>query len=297
MDNTIALAAAAVVLILIIVLVSVLKKQLVPGGNDVGELKRQADQEVAAAPAARRAVAVRNRLRNRLAQRVEHSDDEDERAGGDDHEEEDAAPLIDLSDLGKVGKKKLAKLEAKAEKKAAREAEEREREEQKKKELEQMNERRLKEEQEAQLEKEKEEQLKREIEERERQEHEAYLQLKASFIVEEQGYDAEETVEENLLQRFTEYVQTSKIVLLEELAANFQLKTQDAIDRLQKLVNEGVLTGVIDDRGKFIYISHEEMQSVARFIRQRGRVSISDLVESSNQLIELAAPKKAVAVN
>ena len=57
------------------------------------------------------------------------------------------------------------------------------------------------------------------------------------------------------------------------------------------------ISGVIDDRGKFIYISHEEMQSVARFIRQRGRVSISDLVESSNQLIELAAPKKAVAVN
>lgn len=52
---------------------------LLSGGNDVGELKRQADQEVAAAPAARRAVAVRNRLRNRLAQRVEHSDDEDER--------------------------------------------------------------------------------------------------------------------------------------------------------------------------------------------------------------------------
>ena len=39
-------------------------------------------------------------------------------------------------------------------------------------------------------------------------------------------------------------LKTSKIVLLEELAANFQLKTQDAIDRLQKLVNEGVLTGI-----------------------------------------------------
>ena len=35
----------------------------------------------------------------------------------------------------------------------------------------------------------------------------------------------------------------TKIVLLEELAANFQLKTPDAIDRLQKLVQEGDLTG------------------------------------------------------
>lgn len=93
--------------------------------------------------------------------------------------------------------------------------------------------------------------------------------------------------------------------MLEELAAHFQLKTQDAIDRLQKLVQDGSLTGkiclshhctdtlfpfslgVIDDRGKFIYISREEMEAVAKFIRQRGRVSLSDLAESSNQLIQL----------
>ena len=45
--------------------------------------------------------------------------------------------------------------------------------------------------------------------------------------------------------------------------------------------------GVIDDRGKFIYISREEMEAVAKFIRQRGRVSLTDLAESSNQLIQL----------
>lgn len=33
-------------------------------------------------------------------------------------------------------------------------------------------------------------------------------------------------------------------MLLEELAAHFQLKTQEAIDRIQKLVQEGTLTGV-----------------------------------------------------
>jgi len=45
--------------------------------------------------------------------------------------------------------------------------------------------------------------------------------------------------------------------------------------------------GVIDDRGKFIYISREEMDAVAKFIRQRGRVSLTDLAESANQLIHL----------
>ena len=157
---------------------------------------------------------------------------------------EGGAPAYEL-DLGdaKVGKKKLAKLEAKAENKAAREAEEREREERRKKALEEEEERKKREEEERRLEVEEEARLKREEEERQRREHEAYLALKASFVVEEQGFDAEETAEDDLLGRFVEHVRTTKIVLLEELAATFGLKTQDAIDRLQKLVADGTLTG------------------------------------------------------
>ena len=46
-----------------------------------------------------------------------------------------------------------------------------------------------------------------------------------------------------------------------------------------------------DDRGKFIYISPEELQAVAKFIKQRGRVTISELAESSNTLINLQTEK------
>lgn len=46
-----------------------------------------------------------------------------------------------------------------------------------------------------------------------------------------------------------------------------------------------VPTGVIDDRGKFIYITPEELAAVANFIRQRGRVSITELAQASNSLI------------
>jgi hypothetical protein len=42
-----------------------------------------------------------------------------------------------------------------------------------------------------------------------------------------------------------------------------------------------------DFRGKFIYISQAELDSVAKFIRQRGRVSIAELAECSNKLINL----------
>nr|CAG4651538.1 EOG090X0N9E [Simocephalus serrulatus]SVE94667.1 EOG090X0N9E [Simocephalus serrulatus] len=291
MDNTVALTAAAVILFLIIILLSFLRKQFTTNTSEAEHPEPQ--QEVVAAGGVRRAVAARNRvgLRNRVGQR-QPIHDEAGAAGhhgalGEDSEEEVTAPLVDLGDL-KVGKKKLAKLEAKAERKAAREAEEKEREERKALDLEREKERKKLAELEEQLEKEKEEQAKREAEEKLRKEHEEYLKMKAAFTVEEQGFDAEEeSAEENLLQKFVDYVRDTKIVLLEELAAHFQLKTQDAIDRLQRLVQEGVLTGVIDDRGKFIYISHAEMEAVAKFIRQRGRVSLTDLAENSNQLIHL----------
>jgi hypothetical protein len=48
-----------------------------------------------------------------------------------------------------------------------------------------------------------------------------------------------------------------------------------------------LLLGVVDDRGKFIYISPDELEDVAKFVKQRGRVSIAELAESSNKLINL----------
>ena len=77
------------------------------------------------------------------------------------------------------------------------------------------------------------------------------------------------------------------VVVLEDLAAHFKMKTQDTIDRVTTLIEEGKLTGVIDDRGKFIYISQDELEAVAKFITQRGRVSIAELAENSNRLVSL----------
>ncbi|KAG4067444.1 hypothetical protein HA402_009681 [Bradysia odoriphaga] len=72
-----------------------------------------------------------------------------------------------------------------------------------------------------------------------------------------------------------------------DLAREFSLKTQATIDRIKELRANGMLSGVIDDRGKSIYISEDELAAVAKFIRQRGRISITELAESSNNLINL----------
>ena len=191
----------------------------------------------------------------------------------------------------KIGVKKAAKLEAKAEKRLAREAMMREREE-KKREQEFLD----------QLRREEEEKLKKEEEEREeqerlareeqaRKEHEAYLELAAQFEVEEEGYDPEQDVEsEDKLAQFIAYVQEQKVVLLEDLAAHFKMRTRDVVDRIQQMIATGALVGIIDDRGKFISITQDELQDVAKFIRQRGRVTVEELVINSNKLINLKQP-------
>ena len=68
---------------------------------------------------------------------------------------------------------------------------------------------------------------------------------------------------------------------------------QDAVARVEDLQESGRLTGVLDDRGKFIHITPEEYAAVAKFVRQRGRVSIADLAASSNTLVNMQPDNKS----
>ena len=48
--------------------------------------------------------------------------------------------------------------------------------------------------------------------------------------------------------------------MLDDLCAEFRLTTKDVIDRIQRLLDSKKLSGIIDDRGKFIYITDEEFK-------------------------------------
>ncbi|QCE09808.1 DDRGK domain-containing protein 1 [Vigna unguiculata] len=111
---------------------------------------------------------------------------------------------------------------------------------------------------------------------------------KGEFSVDEEGTleEAQDSAED-LLANFVEYIKKHKCVPLEELAAEFKLRTQECINRITSLESMGRLSGVMDDRGKFIYISQEEMKAVADYIKRQGRVSISHLASKSNQFIDL----------
>ncbi|XP_064602994.1 DDRGK domain-containing protein 1-like [Liolophura sinensis] len=284
MDPVVYISAAVLVVFLLGVISFIAKTRNngrigegVNAGNEAPVARAPPLRNVADLPAAARRRGGRRRMR---VQR----DDSDEEV----YDEEEM--FNDIAEPeGKVGAKKLRKLQEKAEKKAMREQQEQEREEQKRRQA-QLEELRKKEDAKRAAEEaiEAEEERKRK-EEEEKREHEEYLRLKQAFTVEEEGEEdaAPDLNSESLLQEFISYVKEMKVVMLEDLAAHFKLRTQDAIDRVQELQSEGALTGVIDDRGKFIYITMEELESVAKFIRQHGRVSITELAESSNRLINL----------
>lgn len=159
-----------------------------------------------------------------------------------------------------------------------------------------------------------EEMRRRKDEEREAQERMLEEEAKARKAKEEEAaalefekwkdefsVDAEGTTEnemqaggEGLLSNFVEYIKDHKCIPLEDLAAEFKLRTQDCINRITALENMGRLSGVMDDRGKYIYISLEEMKAVADYIKREGRVSISHLASKSNQFIDLE-PKSQFA--
>mmetsp|Transcript_4283 Transcript_4283/g.15408 ORF Transcript_4283/g.15408 Transcript_4283/m.15408 type:complete len:291 (-) Transcript_4283:629-1501(-) len=119
------------------------------------------------------------------------------------------------------------------------------------------------------------EELERLRQEKERAEEEEFdkwrdlIQVDAGGTVE----DELQTESQGLLADFVNYIKRKKLVPLEDLAAEFKLRTQEVISRVQALEEMGRITGVMDDRGKFIYISEEEMQNVAQFIKEKGKAN------------------------
>ncbi|XP_060684473.1 DDRGK domain-containing protein 1 isoform X2 [Hemiscyllium ocellatum] len=292
MDPVLYVLAAAIILILI-VFASRIRGQVRKDQNQqrnvvaaAGRPRPVNEDRPAGAP------RVRRNLRNRLLARrllEAEQDAQVEEVGA----EQDGT---EFQTHGKIGAKKQRKLEEKEQRKAQREAEEAEREERRKLQMKRDEDRKKDEERLRLEEQRKEEELKKAWEEKQRQEHDEYLKLKEAFTVEEEGIEVQPDEEEsqNLLQEFIDYIKSTKVVLLEDLASQFGLRTQEAINRVQDLIAEGTLTGVLDDRGKFIYITEQELAAVAQFIRQQGRISIVELAQASNTLINLNPESRSI---
>ncbi|KAI4479525.1 hypothetical protein M0804_010922 [Polistes exclamans] len=229
----------------------------------------------------RRVVGNRN-VRHRVHAAVNNQINANENRQIENNEVEVDTPTV-VSD-GKLGTKKRAKLAAKAEKKAQKEIIKHEQEKRKEEEEKRQKERDKQREEEQDEEKRQEEEARKLRELKEKQEQEEYLKMKEMFSVEEEGFQEDQNI---LLDDIKEYVKLKKVVYMEDVAAHFSLKTAFVVDKILEWQKSGELTGVIDDQGKFIYITESELDAVVKFIKQRGRVSISELSEHSNTLINI----------
>ncbi|XP_005181984.1 DDRGK domain-containing protein 1 [Musca domestica] len=289
MSLTFLIGCATAILVILLTLLYLQKKRQ-PQEEKPQQQQQRGVPQRAQEGVPRRAQIVRNQ-RNRLRQNAAAPAAAQDNAAAQNNDSDDDGDQGDIPQGAvldeKMGAKKRAKMEAKEAKRLMREQEMKLREEKKAKDAKLEEERKKVEELEAEAERKKEEAERLAREEQERREHEEYLKMKAAFSVEEEGFEEDDEEKENLLADFIKYIKDNKVVVLEDLATEFKLKTQQTIERIQELQGNGTITGVIDDRGKFIYISEEELESVAKFIRQRGRVSIQELAECSNKLINL----------
>ena len=95
------------------------------------------------------------------------------------------------------------------------------------------------------------------IEEEKRAKEQAeFDQWKAHMLVEESGQAAvSEQDKEAFNQRFVEFIERRKVVMLEDIAAEFKILTKEVIQRIEQLEASGRLLGITDDRGKYIHIT------------------------------------------
>jgi len=167
-------------------------------------------------------------------------------------------------------------------------AEEERREQNKLKEEKLSEEKKKKDEEREEIEKQRELEEEKVRQERAKKEEEEYQQWKQMMSVEGSGTVLEEQKEkESKIDDFIKYIKERKVVMLEDVAAEFNMKTMEAIELIDRLDKEGRLSGLIDDRGKYIYVTRDEMEKVAKFISRKGRVSIEDIARESNKLINL----------
>ena len=127
--------------------------------------------------------------------------------------------------------------------------------------------------------------MKRIEEERKKKEDELYDQWKDKIKVGEEGEEGIDFTKEETINQFLDYIKIRKVVSLEDISGTFKLNPNKIVELLNKYEQEGRIMGIIDDRGKYIYITEKEMGLIEKMLTNRGRISKTDLIKECNRLI------------
>ena len=129
------------------------------------------------------------------------------------------------------------------------------------------------------------EELKKIEEEKKKKEDEEYDKWKNMIKVGEEGEDRMDFTKEETINQFLDYIKIRKVVSLEDISGTFKLNPNDIVMKLNQYEKEGRIMGIIDDRGKYIYITEKEMGLIEKMLMNRGRISKTDLIKECNRLI------------
>lgn len=144
----------------------------------------------------------------------------------------------------------------------------------------------LKEQMKAEEKRKLEEELQKLKEEQEKKDNEIYNQWKDMIKVGEEGEERVDFNDENVINDFLNYIKIRKVVSLEDLSGVFKIPPNDLVDKLNFFEQQGRILGIIDDRGKYIYITEKEMSMIEKMFMNRGRITKAELIKECNRLIK-----------
>lgn len=190
--------------------------------------------------------------------------------------------------IKKIGKKKARKLQRKEEKRKLREYLEETRRRNEEIEKQRQKEERKKKKELEEQERRENEAWKEYLEKKEREDEEIYQEWKSQIIVESEGSVEMEMKEiESKSIEMVEYLKKKKIVSIEEFLGVFQIKEEkQVVEILDKMIKKENLFAFLDGNGKYVYITNEEANKIKDFIQSKGRVSISEIGNFANRIVD-----------
>ena len=134
-------------------------------------------------------------------------------------------------------------------------------------------------------EKEYEEALKKAKEEEKKKEDDIYNKWKDQIKIGEEGEEKFDFSNEKIINEFLNYIKIRKVISLEDLSGTFKLSPNELVEKLNYFEKEGKILGIIDDRGKYIYITEKEMKMIEKMFLNRGRINKNDFIRECNRII------------
>jgi site-specific DNA-cytosine methylase len=85
------------------------------------------------------------------------------------------------------------------------------------------------------------------------------------------------------VQEWIDEMKDRRTVLTTEIATSFELPEEKVVQRIQELIQEGRVAGVMEGNGRFIFIAEDELHSIAESLIERGVLSLSDVAAVCNE--------------